>query len=92
MKTVTGWRHGSFAYRPDEIGLRNTEGASKKFVSLNGDMKSLKYRREINLLILIHRDSEGKRNLPEAVAKVRIRYIKYTNYKARAADSRGKAC
>ena len=34
-------------------------------------MKSLKSR-EINLLILVHRDSEGKRNLPEAVAKVKV--------------------
>ena len=73
MKAVTGWRHGLFAYRPDENGPRNTEGTSKKFLSLNSDMKLLKYHREINLLILIHRDFEGKRNLPETVEKVKIR-------------------
>ena len=51
---------------------RNTEAALENIRSLNGKMKSLKSR-EINLLILVHRDSEGKRNLPEALAKVKIR-------------------
>ena len=53
-------------------GPRNSEAFSEKFGSLNGEMKSLKSQ-EINLLILVHRDSEGKRNLPEALVKVIIR-------------------
>ena len=37
----------------------------EKFGSLNGDLKALKSQ-EIKLLIFIHTDSEGKRNLPKA--------------------------
>ena len=35
--------------------------------------QSVSTAREINLLILVQRDSEGKRNLPEALVKVIIR-------------------
>ena len=35
--------------------------------------QSVNAAREIHLLIRIHRDSEGKRKLPEALAKVIIR-------------------
>ena len=42
-----------------------------RFGIQNGCVPKCEHR-EINLLLLIHRDSGGKRNLPEALAKVNI--------------------
>ena len=43
------------------------------FGNQNGYVQSVNTAREIHLLILVHRDSEGKQNLPEALAKAIIR-------------------